>query len=79
MDWRQYIDRDPAVLTGKPKLRGTRLSVEHILSRLGDGWSADQLMEAYPQLSPQNIQACQAYAAEIMATESILDVPLTAS
>ena len=79
MDWREHIDRDPAVLAGKPKIRGTRLSVELILGRLGEGWTAAQLQEAYPHLTGAQIQACAAFAAEALATDDVLDVPVSAA
>lgn len=75
MNWREFIDRDPQVLAGKPKIKGTRISVEHILGRLGDGWTADQLIEAYPHITREQIQACQAYASESLATDDVVDVP----
>ena len=71
MNWRDHIDRDPAVLGGKPKVRGTRISVELILGRLGEGWDADQLIEAYPQLTHERIQACLAYAAEALQKDTV--------
>jgi uncharacterized protein (DUF433 family) len=67
MNWRDHIDRNPAVIGGKPKIAGTRIGVELVLERLGDGWSVDQLIEAYPHLSPEQIHACQAYAAAMLA------------
>ena len=51
MNWQEHIDRHPAVIGGKPKLRGTRLGVGLILERLGDGWTVEQLLEAYPQIT----------------------------
>ena len=79
MNWRNHIDRDPAVLGGKPKIQGTRLSVEMILGRLGEGWTADQLIEAYPQLTHARIQACLAFAADALATDDVVDVPVPAA
>jgi uncharacterized protein (DUF433 family) len=78
MDWRDHIDRDPAVLSGKPKIRGTRISVELILSRLGEGWTADQLIDAYPHVTAEQMQACAAFAANALATDDVLDVPVSA-
>jgi len=63
MNWALYIDRDPAVLGGKPRIKGTRLSVELIVGRLGEGWTIAQLREAYPQIDETQIRACLAYAA----------------
>jgi len=79
MNWREHIDRTPDVLCGKPKIRGTRISVELILGRLGDGWTVEQLIEAYPNLTRSQIQACQAYAAEILSTDDVVDIPLSAA
>jgi len=67
MNWRGYIDRDPEVLAGKPKIRGTRISVELILQRLGNGWTVEQLLEAYPHIDRSHIQACLAFAADAQA------------
>ncbi len=75
MNWRDHIDRDPAIISGKPKIRGTRLGVELILERLGDGWSIEQLNEAFPAISAEKIQACQALAAEMLATDEVVDIP----
>lgn len=64
MNWQDHIEQRPGVMLGKPVVKGTRLTVEHILERLGDGWSQDQLLEAYPQLQPAHVRAAQAYAAD---------------
>ena len=79
MNWREEIDRNPEILAGKPKIKGTRISVEIILERLGDGWTVDQLIEAYPHINRRQIQACMAYAAEALATDDVVDVPLSAA
>lgn len=75
MNWRDQIDRDPEIIGGKPKVRGTRLGVGLILDRLGDGWTAEQLIDAYPALTVEKIQACQAFAAEMFATDDVVDIP----
>jgi len=75
MNWRDHIDRRPEVIGGKPKIRGTRIGVELILERLGDGWSVEQLMEAYPSITTEQIHACQSYAAEMLATDDVVDIP----
>lgn len=79
MNWRDHIDRTPGVLGGKPKIRGTRIGVELILERLGDGWSVEQLIEAYPHINAEQIHACQSYAAELLATDEIVEIPQTAA
>ncbi len=51
MNWRDYIVTDPEILVGKPAVKGTRLSVDLILDRLADGWTAEDLYQAYPRLT----------------------------
>lgn len=79
MNWREHIERNPAVIGGKPKIRGTRIGVGLILERLGDGWSVEQLIEAYPHITEEQIQACQSYAADMLASDEILDIPHSAA
>lgn len=67
MNWREYIVADRAVLTGKPAIKGTRLSVEFIIARLADGWTESQLLENYPRLTAQHLQALFAYIRECLA------------
>jgi len=56
-EWRNRITVDPEVLVGKPIVRGTRISVELLLDRLGDGWSVEQILDAYPRLSREDVLA----------------------
>jgi uncharacterized protein (DUF433 family) len=79
MDWREHIDRLPGVLGGKPKIRGTRIGVELVLERLGEGWTFEQLLEAYPHITREQIRACQAYAAEAVSTDEVVDIPRSAA
>jgi uncharacterized protein (DUF433 family) len=52
-------------MMGKPVFRGTRMTVEFILERLGDGAPEADLLGAYPRLRPEHIRAAQAYAAHV--------------
>lgn len=79
MNWRDHIDRNPLVIGGKPKIKGTRIGVEVVLERLGDGWSIEQLIEAYPRITADQIHACQAYAAAMLSTDEVVDVPQSAA
>jgi uncharacterized protein (DUF433 family) len=63
-DWREHITSDPAVLVGKPPVRGTRLSVELILELLASGWSMDDVLANYPTLPRDSVPAVFACAAE---------------
>lgn len=65
------ITLDPDVLVGKPVIRGTRISVELVLGLLAEGWSEAEILESYPHLSRADIQACLAYARDLVASERV--------
>lgn len=71
VNWRNHIHNDPAVLVGKPVVKGTRLSVDFLLGLLAEDWDEAQILENYPQLSHESLQAVFAYAAERMREESV--------
>lgn len=56
------ITINPEIFGGKPIIRGRRLAVEHVLSMLAAGDAADTILEGYPWLEPEDIQACLVYA-----------------
>lgn len=58
----QRITANPAIFGGKPIIRGMRISVELILSLLTQGETWDDLLADYPDLEPDDIRACLAYA-----------------
>jgi len=64
MNWQDRIVSDKAVLLGKPTIKGTRISVEFILERLANGWTEQQVLENYPRLSREDLQAVFSYAAD---------------
>ena len=59
--WRERITLDPRVLVGKPVIRGTRLSVEFIVSLAASGWTESQILENYPGITRDDILACLRY------------------
>lgn len=61
MDWREFIEHDPEIMMGKPVIRGTRLTVELLLERLNSGAPESDLLDSYPQLRREHIQAVLAY------------------
>ncbi|HUZ57682.1 MAG TPA: DUF433 domain-containing protein [Hanamia sp.] len=63
------VTNNPAVLAGKPVIRGMRLSVEHILKMLARGISHKDIIEEYPFLEEDDIRACLLYAATIISHE----------
>jgi uncharacterized protein (DUF433 family) len=56
---------DPAVCTGKPCIRGTRIYIAVILDALAEGLTPEQIVDHYPSLTPDDIKAAVAYAAEL--------------
>lgn len=70
MTRRVYIHSDPEVVGGKPVVRGTRLEVDFLLGLLTEGWSAEQTLHYYPQLTPEALRAVFAYASEALHDET---------
>ena len=62
MDWKDRIVVDPAVLVGKPIVKGTRLAVEFIVGLLAQGWGQQEILDGYPGITREDILACLAYA-----------------
>ncbi|MHB0960824.1 MAG: DUF433 domain-containing protein [Pirellulaceae bacterium] len=75
MDWRDRIVVDPRVLLGKPVIKGTRIAVEFIVDLLGRGWSTEQIIREYDHLTLEDIQACLAYASELLKSERVYMLP----
>jgi uncharacterized protein (DUF433 family) len=60
MDWRERITVDPRILVGKPIVKGTRISVELVVSLLAAGWTEAQVLDAYPTIKADDVRACLA-------------------
>jgi uncharacterized protein (DUF433 family) len=75
MDWQNRIVSDKDVLLGKPTIKGTRLSVEFIVERLADGWSEEQLLENYPRLAKEDLQAVFAYVSDCLKDGLLYEIP----
>lgn len=58
MIWQDRIVIDPAILAGKPVIKGTRLAVEFVVGLLAQGWSESEILRNYPGLTHEDIQAC---------------------
>ena len=69
------IESNPKVMLGKPVIRGTRIPVELILRKLGEGASEADLLDAYPRLKRADIQAALSYAADTLAHEEVIVEP----
>jgi uncharacterized protein (DUF433 family) len=64
VDYRQRITIDPLVRSGKPCVRGTRIAVADVLDYLGGGMSMAEVLEDFPDLTAEDIQACLSFAAD---------------
>lgn len=70
----QRITFDQSVLTGKPIIRGMRISVEMILDLLAKGASVQEILEDYPELETDDIRAALLYAKRLVSGEEIVDM-----
>ena len=68
----ERVTTDPRVMMGKPVIKGTRFPVELILRRLGAGDSEQQILADHPRLTPDDIRAAQAFAADYLAAEEVI-------
>ena len=68
------IEINPKVMLGKPVVRGTRIPVELILRKLAEGTREEDLLDAYPRLTREDIRAAIAFAADTVAHEETLPV-----
>ncbi len=67
--WKERITIDKEVLAGKPIIKGTRISVEFILELLANGWTYEEVLENYPQLTKEDILSAIQYSLEILKDE----------
>lgn len=63
MNWREHISMDPAVRSGKPCVRGTRITVYDVLEYLAGGMSEGDIVADFPDLTHEDVRACLAFAA----------------
>jgi uncharacterized protein (DUF433 family) len=80
MDNEQLLERinvNPDVMAGKPVIRGTRLTVERVLSLLAHGATTDEILEEYEGLGPEDLLACLLFASKSLESDAFL--PLASS
>ena len=65
MDWKEHITSDPKIAHGQSVIKNTRIPVSVVLDNLAAGLTPEEITEAYPPLTRENIQAAVAYAAEL--------------
>jgi uncharacterized protein (DUF433 family) len=66
MNRQERIVADPKVLAGKPVVKGTRIAVEFIFDLLANGWPESEILQNYPRLTHDDIQACLSYATALI-------------
>jgi len=75
MNWKERITINEDILVGKPVIKGTRLAVEFIIDLLAQGWTEADILHNYPGLNREDIQACLAYASEMLKAEKVYHFP----
>jgi len=78
MNWKDHIISDKDVLIGKPTIIGTRISVAHIVNLLAQGWSEAQILENYPRLKKESLQAVFLYLQDCL-NDGLLYSPIKKS
>ncbi len=71
-NYRKRITVDPDVMMGKPVIKGTRITVDLILKKLSEGLTIEQLLEAYPHLTNDDVLAALSYSADVIAQEEMI-------
>jgi uncharacterized protein (DUF433 family) len=76
MNGQDRISVDPKVLAGKPVIKGTRIAVEFLMELLANGWSQQQILNNYPHLTEDDIQAALHYATETVKQAHVYPLPV---
>lgn len=74
MNWSDRIVTDPGTCGGRPRVKGTRISVEFLLGLKTTGWSEEQILVNYPHSVREDLHAVFAYAQPILEDESFVPV-----
>ncbi len=72
MDYKPRLSADPGVMLGKPVIKGTRITVELILDKLSEGETIEELLNAYPHITRDDILACLSYSHDVISREAVL-------
>ena len=70
----RLIVSDPAVMMGKPVIKGTRITVELILEKLAAGETIEQILEAHPRLTREGVQAALSFAVETLRSDVVYPI-----
>jgi len=74
MDYRERITSDYKVMLGKPVIKGTRITVEHVLKKLAEGATREDILKMYPHLKEADVTAVLNYASEVISNEDVIDL-----
>ncbi len=66
------ITADPNICSGKPLIRGTRIMVRNILGMVAGGYTIERILECYPELTREDVQAALEYAASVIDEEQVI-------
>lgn len=72
VDWKNHIEIAPDLHHGDPCIRGTRIPVTVVVGSLADGMTVDEILDSYPQLTTEDVQASLAYASELLRQDLYL-------
>lgn len=74
VNWRRYVETNPAIMLGKLVIMGTRITVELSVERLAERESVHAIFESHPDISRKAIRACLAYTSDIIRNETSIPV-----
>jgi uncharacterized protein (DUF433 family) len=72
MDWQGRIVTTPDTLSGRPRIVGTRIGVDLVLDLMASGWSAERILEEYPHVKPEDLQAVFASVRDCLKDEAFI-------
>lgn len=72
MDWQGRIVTTPDTLFGRPRIAGTRIGVDFVLDLLASGWSSQRILDEYPHLKPDDLQAVFAFVRDCLKDEDFV-------
>ena len=78
MDWKDRIETNPEICGGRPRVKGTRLTVEFLLGLKAAGWSEQMILENYPHIVEDDLRAVFSFAQSLIGEESFLALPQAA-
>jgi len=71
---KELIETNPEIMLGKPVIKGTRIPVELIVRKLGEGSTIEDLLDGYPNLSREAVMAALIYAANTIGNERLIEL-----